>query len=276
MINKQSLIDSFGADIPSTLLAGIDTINGYTDINRRDFHVMDVLDVNHFDGFNLRYNSTPLELFPFATNCSGGEHFGYIIHIEGAPDYQSGFLHPIDSYHVDFLGKDTKQTLQALLTEDIAVRKEHRRLIESLGLDLDTFINRFDNCTDNSSGNSSDLKPPIPNDWKWMNSSDHIGVLAPEELFNPLTISEKEYKRIYYNDIKKFMTLAKNDRAKGYYGTALYYLKELHFYYPDELCLTNIFEEMIEIYGLLKRPHLVKVAMNMIERLENDRNAYGI
>ncbi len=262
----EKLHTEFGTGIPTNLLSFIKKSTSYAkSISVEPIEVFfNLFNINWFGGFELRYYNTPFEFFPFAGNGSGGEHFGYLIHTENQMEYKNGFFDPINSDEVEFLGNNTFQMLQNLLTDEPEELDKFPELIKLLNLSISTNPSRF--------YISGSIKPEIPENWKWKSTSDGVGILAPKELFNPDEITKEEYKIIFYNRINEFMNLAIKNKKQGFYGTALYFLKELYY---NEWTNFNygikIIEEMEIIYELLGRSHLKTVANRIKERMKSEK-----
>ena len=255
MMQISNLHIDFGTKVPNGLLSFIEQILQHSRQNNIDpiEIFFDLFNINWFGGYNLRYFNTPFEFFPYAGNGSGGEHFGYVIHMENQKNFKTGYFDPINDDEIQFLGNNTSEMIQNLLTEEREFLGNYAALIKKLNLDTQTNPDRFDV--------KGSIEPFVPANWKWKRTEDGIGVLAPAELFNPIDISREQYKIIFYNRITEFMSIAVTNKEQGFYGTALYYLKNLYYYESSNFeYAIEIINEMIEIYEYLDRNHLCVVA----------------
>ncbi len=208
-----------------------------------------------------RYQQTPPELFPFGHPGCDGVHYGLIYYETGTEDgeYLAGQICPMDGDGVYLLGFDSKEAIENLLAfeyrdvTDDNLSPILQDLIRSLDLDVtrEKAIQRYDAC-----GNGLPLQPAIPEDWRFVPSSDGVGVLAHRDLFGP----EPVFAGSYQLPAQTFFDHARRARESGFLGTALYYLREGFWHnWTKDQWLREFPLEMANVYAELGRPGLAQI-----------------
>jgi hypothetical protein len=93
--DKQYIRDYFDVEIPKSFIIFLEQANGFSIRNSVDidFFLFEMFEILRIEGYSARYQQTPPEFFPFASNGNGGEHFGFIIHTIEEKDYPAGYLY---------------------------------------------------------------------------------------------------------------------------------------------------------------------------------------
>jgi len=174
-----------------------------------------------------KYENTPLEIWPFIGSGSDGEHYGYL---NLAPELAQDDL-PLVCYspmggYVDFWGNSTKEGLENLISY-IHAKEDFDNVdlpfLKSLGIYPDESKSGSDFMTLNYE--VSDLKtPPIlkPEGYTFVMTEDGVGVLAQTNMFNPV----EDLNALRDIPIDDFIRLAQENMDAGFWGNALFYLKE--------------------------------------------------
>jgi hypothetical protein len=217
----------------------------------------------------FRYHLTPPELFPFASLGVDGVHYGCVVYLPdlAAPsDYPVGELCPMDPDGVFQIGSDMKEALENFLAkhyEDVADRRLPP-VVHELAAAMDLCISRgrnrprYDDC-----GKGLPIKQEVPPGWRFHQSSDGVGVLAPAELFAPEPVD----KGSYGISPETFLHGARIAQSEGFLATALCHLREGYWYHwtaPDWLRRYSV--EMIGVYEALGRPRLAGVVSQRLDR----------
>jgi hypothetical protein len=219
----------------------------------------------YFAGEDSRYPQTPPELFPIGTMGVDGVHLGYVVHAPDleASEYPIGEICPMDSDGVIFVGGDTREALENLMSFEISYKPKESECIrlvsDALGMRprAEKAKRRY-----GIDGRGLRIEPAVPQGWKYVPSSDGIGVLAPQDTFTPGEI------RILDLDESADMYLHEARRAldREFPATALYYLREGYWrFWTDKGKNTTLSVPMIEAYHALGRPTLAKIVKRRAE-----------
>lgn len=196
------------------------------------------------------YAFTPCEMFPFAATGVDGAHYGYLVHAPelDVADYPVCGYCPIDSDGVSIEGSNTYDGLALI----ISVWGDPQLCPASP--DWHTALNKVGIIEERDDIDLVSIIA-IPQGWKFLQSSDGVGVLAPSKLFGspPVSIDPS-------GPIETFVTAADGAIKAGHLATALYYLREAYWFTwfnqpkPIYLC-----ERLCEVYHKLGRPSLASV-----------------
>jgi hypothetical protein len=214
------------------------------------------------DGLDARYQQTPPEMFPFASLGVDGIHYGYLVHAPELPiqDYPVGQIAPMDRRGVTLFGNNTREALDNWVAEvidqegDEEQREELLRLSQVFGLKPDIEKARLHSGFGDY---ALPIRPSVPPHWRYLPSSDGVGVLAPAEKFEPrpLATVEKHIPDEYFNAADKAL-------ANNYPATALYYLREGYWYnWTDEQAAQRFSYRLATVYTELIRPTLADIAV---------------
>ena len=209
---------------------------------------------------STRYQQTPPELFPFGHPGCDGVHYGWVVHVPDVDsvDYLVGEICPMDGDGVFRLGLDTRDAIESLLSDygdntSGPPNPTRTELLHEFKLELspDKARNRYD-----ANGHGRPISPKPPTGWRFLQSSDGVGVLAPAGLFSP----DEVLKGSYNISAETFLEKARLADEDRFPATALYYLREGYWYHwTDQKWLRKFATEMISIYDALGRPHLGRV-----------------
>jgi hypothetical protein len=257
----------FGIGIPEKFVEFLNRINILAEVNDFEFNdvAYELFELLRIEGHSARYQQTPPEFFPFGSNGSDGEHFGFIIHIEDQLEYPSGFLYPMDSEGVVFIGSNTFETFQTLLTSERDDLEKYQTIVQGLNLYAEHRKTRYENI--------SERKRPIParkDNWHWQETSDGVGVFAPQILFhnNHVRFDEATIWKVK-NVVEYFSELAHESGKSGHYGSQLYYLKELFWQeWTQYDVAVQLLKSIRNVYESLNREHLFLVTDKIINDFE--------
>lgn len=266
--DKKNAAGYFDFEVPDTFLHFLRKASAFAAQHEFDAEDMlfDLFELLRLEGYPARYPQTPPEFFPFGSNGSDGEQFGFVVHVEGEAEYPTGFMCPMDSEGVLFLGRNTAETLQALLTGEQECPDHYKPFLRELGLHGAGGGLRYESLRTG--------KRPVPEPkegWKWLETSDGAGVFAPEHLFRESHLSTADARKFTRNFKEYFWELAEENHAGGHFGSALYYLKELFWeeWTVDSAAL-EVLTFMRPLYEKLERPHLHSVTSRMITGFERN------
>lgn len=261
--------DYFGIDMPRQFIDQLFVIDNYCRANNLDTLscLFDVFGILRLEGNSARYQQTPVEFFPIGSTGSDGEHYGYIMHTDGEPDYPSAELCPMDSDGAVVIGHDTQSLLQNLLCDESAI-DSYKLLIEKLGLRPVTIHRkRYD-------GENKTLRIAVEpkQGWRFVQTADGAGVFAEEKYFNEYHEEYDTLKRM--SGIEPYEYLAAEMKEFGYYGSQLYYLKQLYWFeWTNYTLAVKCLTEMQDAYQHLSRPHLVATTKWLIDTFSS---RYGV
>lgn len=255
----------FRVQIPELFFNNLITVEAYS--NRNGYHPLDILD--ELFGFEIieadeaRYQQTPIELYPFGRTGVAGTHFGFVIHTQDNEDYPSGELCPMDSDGVILIGNTSHALFQNLLTDPILIDK-HSQLLKAL--ELEPIISKHKRYEANGNGLRITVQPK--KGWRFVYTSDGVGVFAEEKYFDTsheLFINDiNSAKRVEY-----FEESAEEMRRKGFYGSQLFYLKELYWNEWTNYDLAKKYlNQMLLPYEQLGRQHLFDTAKEILESFD--------
>lgn len=235
---RKELEEQIGFNLPepfvSILTAFSDKFDGFTNGTDEFLHYLNSSYFIHVDQ-GRSYENTPIEIAPFIATGGDGEHFGYLIL---APELELRDF-PFVRYspgggYLDFCGNTTKEGIEQIISNghhDNEFAEIDISFLHSIGIyptasksDNGYYLLNYD--PDNLK--TAPLK--IPNNYSFIITHDGVGVLARSELFT------KNHKRLgNENSSKEFVEKAQENIDKGYWASALFYLKEAWFYkYHEE------------------------------------------
>ena len=119
-----------------------------------------------------------------------------------------------------------------------------------------------------ANGNGLKIQVHPKNDWRFVNTSDGVGVYAEEKYFD----SSHE---LFINDINRtkrlecFEEKAEEMRHKGFYASQLFYLKELYWNeWTNYELAKNYLNQMLLPYEKLGRQHLFDTAKGILDSFD--------
>lgn len=205
------------------------------------------------------YESAPCEVFPIGYPGVDGVHFGYLVHTlePDMDDYPVCHFCPADSDGVSIKGVDTYNGIASIMcswgseivyptTPKWTAAVDEARRTKPSSIPIKKAIQ-------------------IPTGWRFMPSSDGVGVLAPSSLFARGSVITFDHP----HSPEPFIDAASNAMRDGHLASALYYLREGYwsqsFDKPIRLC-----ELMCEVYDKLERPFLVSVMQARIDKWKEE------
>lgn len=265
-LDRESLSRAFGFRIPEAFVSVIRALYEQSDGDGEKYNVC-FAEATGFclAGKDARYPQTPPELYPVGTMGVDGVHFGYVIHAPEleAHDYPMGDICPMEFDGVMFVGGDTREAFENLMSFELSLKPRESGCIwlvsSVLGVHpkAEKAKRRY-----GSDGRGLRIEPVIPQGWKYIPSSDGVGVLAPENAFSPSeirTLDSSESVDVYLREARRAL-------EGGFPATALYYLREGYWEsWTDEGVVTAISVPLIEAYCALGRPSLAQMTKRRAE-----------
>lgn len=283
--SKESLDASLGFDVPARFVEM--TLAIWREANKigSDANALFAAMFEIPGGPECRYPTTPPELFPIATMCVDGVHYGYVIHAPEArePDFPMGEICPMDSGGVFLLGSDTLEAFENQMSQSLwnAGQWESCSLDDKTRKAMDTIAKQFGlspastkrNRRYGPDGNGRAVSPRVPPGWLHIPTSDGVGVLAERSRFRSQTVPDLPTVK---TDVGATLDVAKRDLADGYAASALAFLREIYWHNSsDDSAFTLINEMLIAAYESLDRILLAQVVQNRITQhreLQRGRN----
>jgi hypothetical protein len=262
--------DHFGIAIPKIFYDTLIRIDRFCRLNSHDTldTLFDVFGILRIEGKEARYQQTPIEFFPFGSIGSDGIHYGFVVHTLGEEDYPSGELCPMDSDGVVVIGNNSTELFQNLLQDKTSI-DNFLPLLRDLKLEpVLANRNRYD-----ESDNALRVKVKPKENWKYLQTSDGVGVFAEEHYFD--IHHGDQYNFLNRNKaIEKYEKLAIDMEKRKLYASQLYYLKELYWNeWTNYELAKKYLSGMLICYQNLNRQHLYHMAKWTIETFDK---RYGV
>jgi hypothetical protein len=218
-----------------------------------------------------RYAQTPPELCPFASIGADGDHDGYVIHAPelSNDDYPVGSYVPMDSCGVWLVGKNTIEAIEHYLSCTLEFEGKqitdpnHAQILRSVQVLAKTL--RIDPAPERAHENSGPngrglpIIPKVPAGWRFLPSSDGVGVLAPEAAFGPDPLLTCPMEPV------DSVRMADDAFSHKYPAAALYYLREAFWNTCDFAIQEGICRRLILVYHALSRPFLAEVVAKKLK-----------
>lgn len=231
-----------------------------------------------FHPADMRHWSFPSEFLPFAHEfCASGARCGYVSHTPDempAEDWLVGQCRISNDGErkVTLFGLNTYEAIETMLSRKLLVDENSegfsRRQIAALSSLLDiTPMPEKAMRPYNMDGTLQSIDPDVPTGWRYVPSSDGIGVLAPRSAFAPSA-------GMWSRDAKAddYETMARSFMQKGYPATALWFAREgLWRFWADGPYIVIAFSHLIRIaYTKLDRPTLAEIESRRILEFEEN------
>ena len=173
-----------------------------------------------------RYETTPIEFFPFLATGGDGHHFGYVMHAPELQldDYPMGSIVAGENDGVVFAGDTTLGALENMISymrnraEGLAEIDLH--WLSTVGLHPDQA--KAQDARRLNGDAYARPSPRIPAGWRHLMTSDGVGVVACESEFNRAGAEPLSRD----SPVDRYLAAADAEVAAGYHGSALWYLKE--------------------------------------------------
>jgi hypothetical protein len=210
-----------------------------------------------------RYETMPIEFFPFLATGGDGHCYGYVIHAPelGAVDYPMGSMVPGERDGVIFAGNTTLAAIENIIAymhsgpdsfDDIDVR-----WLASIGLHPEPSKAQYARW--HTGTNYARPSPQLPAGWRHVMTSDGIGVVAAASAFSgkAATALPEDAPLTHY------MAAADAEAAAGYHASALLHLKEVwwRWYFSQDADMRQVKRRLVEAYHNLGKTRLAD-AMN--------------
>lgn len=202
-------------------------------------------------GQRAKYGSTPPEFFPVGVTTGDGDHHGFLLH---APELKQddlpyGHFCPMDYAGVYTVASTSEEAISVQAWNELKTHKkllkgdptsEYFREITSI---CEATI-RYCNITPKERDSA---KVKVPHGWQHLPSEDGIGTLAPSPWFAPKTLTKfKNWSKL------QFMKAAEEETKRGFYATALHYLRE-GFWNNWRTGPADLAKQMCDLYCLMDR-----------------------
>jgi hypothetical protein len=200
-----------------------------------------------------RYETMPIEFFPFLATGGDGHCYGYVIHAPelGAQDYPMGSMVPGERDGVIFAGDTTLAAIENIISythsgpdkfEDIDLR-----WLARIGLHPEPSKAQYARW--HTGTNYARPSPQLPTGWRHVMTSDGIGVVAQASAFRAegVTAFPEDAPPAHY------MAAADAEAAAGYHASALLHLKEVwwQWYFSQDADMRQVKKRLVEAYHKL-------------------------
>lgn len=198
-----------------------------------------------------RYETMPIEFFPFLATGGDGHCFGCVIHAPelGSDDYPMGSMVPGEREGVIFAGNTTIAAVENMISymhswpegfDNIDLR-----WLASIGLQPNPARAHYARL--HTGTKYARPSPSLPDGWRHVMTSDGIGVVAQASAFSEAGASALAGD----NSLLHCIAAADAEVAAGRYGSALYHLKEAWWqWYPDDE-MRQVKHRLVETYHKL-------------------------
>src|SRR5262245_35377307 len=199
-----------------------------------------------------RYETMPIEFFPFLATGGDGHCFGYVIHAPELQldDYPMGSMVPGENDGVVFAGDATRCAIENMISYMRPTEGFDDIDLHWLGtIGLQPNLAKPQQARLLIGNEYARPSPRIPRDWHHLMSSDGIGVVAHKSKFN-----EGGTKPLPRNSsAARYVAAADAEMAAGYCGSALWYLKEAWWwaYFGPEHDVRQIKHGLVRAYEKL-------------------------
>jgi hypothetical protein len=210
-----------------------------------------------------RYESMPIEFFPFLATGGDGHCFGYVIHAPelGLENYPMGLMVPGEGDGVIFAGNTTIAALENM----ISYMHSWPDAFDSLDLIWLATIGLYPSAAKaqfarwHTGTQYARPLPPLPDGWRHVMTSDGIGVVAQMSAFREghATALPEDASLMHY------IAAADSEAAAGHHGSALCHLKEAwwQWYFSPDEDVRQLKHRLVETYHNLGKT-LLADAMN--------------
>ena len=202
------------------------------------------------NGPDARYSGTPPELFPVGSTGCDGDHYGFLLLAPelDLDDLPLAHYCPMDSDGVGLVGSTAIQGIASLMACHLSydfIPNEEKELIARVAHMCN--IHPVDEPHPAIS---------VPTGWRFLPSSDGVGTLAPADLFDLRPVLEFDQ----YGPLTPFLGAADDAINRGYFATALHYLREgLWFRWPEKPY--DLARRMVDVYHKMNRGKLAAELM---------------
>ncbi|HQY87395.1 MAG TPA: hypothetical protein PK402_01970 [Tepidisphaeraceae bacterium] len=267
------LDEFFGCEVPKAFITLMNRIEVLVDGDRARFFrfVDEVFGIARLSGFEQRHPGTPAEFFPFGATGVDGVSYGFVIH---APELKSGDpplgqYSPMDSGGIYLLGTNATEAFENLAStqfsfeiefEDDEIAARIKALSNQIGLRCEM---EFANRRYTPEGNGREIVPNIPGGWSFSPTSDGIGVLAPESMFERPTELPTNWAKARCES--NWLSTADRHFERQKFATALVIYRELMWSgWSDREQYPILAQRMIALYQAMDRPALAAVLQRML------------
>lgn len=202
-------------------------------------------------GQSAKYSSTPPELFPVGSTGCDGEHYGFVLQAPelDLDDLPFGQICPMDFGRVFVFAANSEEGISKKAWDMLDCNR--RMLKDNPTSDYLREIDRISKATvqycEITPKRRVNCEISIPYGWKHLPSEDGIGTLAPSTWFAPKTLTKFEKWTL-----KQYTSAATDETQRGYYATALHYLRE-GFWNNWRTGPSDLAKQMCDLYCLMDR-----------------------
>lgn len=223
-----------------------------------------------------RWPQAPPEVFPFAAMGTDGVYYGLVVHAPelDLPDMPVAQVDPMeeDCPVVSYLGRDMTEALDALMSYELYggddddegwesdgdTEMDRRERLLAEALELKPTLKKARGMFSLTPRNIPLLSSP-PSGWKYVRTSDDVGVLAESRFFRPRP------RAAAAQDEPELLRLVEADLREGYPASALVQLREWCWGVPPRGYPKELAPYLTRAYEALGRPVLALVCARMSE-----------
>ena len=200
-----------------------------------------------------RYETMPIEFFPFLATGGDGHCYGYVIHAPelGSDDYPMGSMVPGERDGVIFAGNTTIAAIENMISDmhswPDGFDNIDLRWLATIGLHPNQA--KAEHARWHTGTTYARPSPRLPDGWCHVMTSDGIGVVAQASAFSEegATALPEDASLTHY------LAAADAEVATGHYGSALCLLKEAwwRWYFSPEADIRQVKHRLVETYRKL-------------------------
>ena len=210
-----------------------------------------------------RYETMPIEFFPFLATGGDGHCFGYVIHAPElrSKDYPMGSMVPGERDGVIFAGNRTLTAMENMISYmhswPEGFDSIDLRWLATLGLHPDPTKAQYARWLTGTTYVRP--SPPLPDGWRHVMTSDGIGVVAQVSAFS----GEDAPVLPEDTSLAHYIAAADAEAAAGHYASALWHLKEAwwQWYFSEDADMSQVKRRLVGTYRKLGKT-LLADAMN--------------
>lgn len=248
--DEQLISDWIGLVVPSDFVKAVRAIRAVAITGKLEpsivmDNVLGMTPANEED----RYYNTPAELFPFASTHCDGNHYGFLVLAPeiGSAEFPVASFCPIDSDGVSLVGESVQSAVSTIMARTLKWSR-NRNDFEQVRSAVLAVVNHL-------GWEPAEIEPPaisIPCGWRFIPTSDGVGVLGPAEAFSQSLLRPWEFGLV-----GEFVAAAKVAIASHHFGSALYFLRQIYWF--SDSGWQEIGKLMCDAYVGLGREQLAQV-----------------
>ena len=210
-----------------------------------------------------RYETMPIEFFPFLATGGDGHCYGYVVHAPelGPDDYPMGSMVPGERDGVIFAGNTTIAAIENMISYMHSWPDRFHNIdlpwLATIGLHPNPAKAQYARW--HTGTEYTRPSPPLPDGWRHVMTRDGIGVVAPASAFSGEGAAELPEG----TSLTQYIAAADAKAAAGHCGSALCHLKEAwwRWYFSPDADIRQVKQRLVETYHKLGKA-LLADAMN--------------